>query len=122
MLERFVLDQTEGRQDEVMFLSICHTGTALCRGAALLDTGLGYGERETFSKEPPSTSPCLSPFSDLSAFHSSPAQYFIGVQTAKKEEKKKRLRAKRRDQPISLKDLTNAIRQRFISELPLNGF
>lgn len=111
-----MLNETEGRQGKVMFLSVCHADATSGRGAALLDTGLGYGEPSRKSHHPdppphsrPSASPCLSPFSDLGAFHSSPAQYFIGVQTAKKGEKEKRLRAEGRDRPISLKDLTNAI-------------
>lgn len=49
-----MLDETEGRRGEVMFLSVCHADATSGRGAALLDTGLGYGERETFEKEPPS--------------------------------------------------------------------
>lgn len=57
----------------------------------------------------------LSLFNDLGAFHSSLALYFISVQTA--EEKSPAGGA-----PINLKDLTNAIWQRFILELTLNGF
>lgn len=49
-------------------------------------------------------------------FHSSPARYFICL-TGRKAEM-----SERRDRPISLRDLTNAVRHRFISLLPLNGF
>lgn len=70
---REICCSTRQKADRQKFLSIRHTE---CDVVSLLNTGLGYGERETFFKEPPPASPRLSPFCDLGAFHSSPCKLF----------------------------------------------
>lgn len=137
MLERFVFKWKRKTARNTVSVSLsCGRGTG-SRLAVILhpQTLKKGGERRshthTHTKGPPllpaSPRPSRSLCNDLcvsgqARFHSSPAQYFISVQTKKKKEKKRKekkcLRAEERDGPISLKDLTNAISPRFTSALP----
>lgn len=136
MLERFVFD-LEGRQTERSNVSVnlscrCDTGS---RRRVILhpqprqeagkkeDLPIGAAGVTRFSSAFPSTSLCLSPALMTSVCFTHLLHNISSVRRLlKKKRKTKCLRAEGRDRPISLKDLTNAIRQRFISELPLNGF